>query len=219
MAITSLKKPNGIDLNQSKERYWEDLCLGRQIYSSHKMVACFGGSSIRENNTYKQAATQLAELLAMEGISLVTGGGKGIMSAVNEGAYRVNPEKSYGLRVRDIVKKCNASSEWIRENNLIDFNTLSVRLLTLIGASDAIVFFPGGFGTLEETFSLLVRVRLGLMERMPIYFYGSKFWTGLKSWMASEVVEVGALEQEALELFNIEDDINSIAQQIIERLG
>ena len=219
MKLKLMNKPNGIELNQSIERFREDLLLGKQVFSEPKMVACFGGSSIRDDTTYKNDAIKLAEMLACKGISLVTGGGSGIMSAVNRGAYDVDPKKSFGLRVHAINEETQERTTAVPQENLHDFNSLAIRLLTLIGCSDAIVFFPGGFGTLEEVFSLLVRVRLHLMVRMPIYFYGKRFWTGLISWMASEVVEVGAIKQEDLGLFNIEDNIEIIAKQIIDKLG
>lgn len=219
MTMSQLNKPNGIELNQPKEKFWEDLCLGKHVFSEQKMVACFGGSVIRDDAPYKQDATKLAKILAQKGISLITGGGSGIMSAVNDGVYSVNPKQSFGLRVHAIHEETPGMTTVVPPENLHRFNSLAIRLLTLIGCSDAIVFFPGGFGTLEEVFSLLVRVKVHLMEKMPIYFYGKKFWTGLVSWMASEVVEVGAIKREDLELFNIEDDIDVIAKQIIDKLG
>ncbi len=219
MKMNSLNKPNGIELNQSIENFREDLCLGKHVFSESKMVACFGGSSIRDDTAYKKDATKLAGMLARQGISLVTGGGSGIMRAVNDGAYNINPKQSFGLRVHAINGKTIEKTASVPQENLHDFTSLAIRLLTLIGCCDAIVFFPGGFGTLEEVFSLLVRVRLHLMERIPIYFYGKKFWSGLLSWMATEVVAVGAIKQEDLKLFNIEDDIDIIAQQILDKLG
>lgn len=220
MNMRSRNKPNGIELNQSIEKFREDLRLGKHVFSAPKMVACFGGSSIRDDNAYKEDAKRLANKLARQGISLVTGGGSGIMNSVNEGAYTINPKQSFGLRVNAIPKEeFEHGATAIPQENVHSFHSLAIRLLTLIGCSDAIVFFPGGFGTLEEVFSLLVRVRLHLMERIPIYFYGKKFWTGLLSWMASDVIAVGAIKQEDLDLFNIEDDIDAIAQQILEKLG
>ena len=218
MKMNSLDKPNGIELNQSIDKFREDLCLGKHVFSAAKMVACFGGSSILDNNEYKGDAKKLAHELASQGISLITGGGSGIMNAVNEGTYAINPKQSFGLRVHAINEETQEKAVSIPPENLHDFNSLAIRLLTLIGCSDAIVFFPGGFGTLEEVFSLLVRVKLRLMEKMPIYFYGKKFWSGLLSWMASEVLAVGAIKQKDLELFNIEDDIDIIARQIIDKL-
>ena len=99
------------------------------------------------------------------------------------------------------------------------FNTLSVRLLTLIGISDVIVFFPGGFGTMDETFSLLERISLKMMKCIPVYFYGSEFWNGLKQWLKESVASIGAISREDLELIKIETDINNIANDIILYLG
>ncbi len=219
MKLKPINKPNGLELNQGIEQFQRDLRTGECVFSVPKMVACFGGAAIRDDTPYKKDATKLAELLAKEGISLITGGGPGIMNAANAGAYRINPKQSYGLRVKAIHEGLPEVTNSVLAENLHDFDTLAIRLLTLIGCSNAIVFFPGGFGTLEEMFSLLVRVRLDLMKQMPIYFYGEKFWTGLKSWMESEVLGVGAIKKEDLALFSIEDDIDVVVRKIIDQLG
>ncbi len=213
-----MKKPNGVELRYKHEQYSHDLDLCSDLSAITPLVACFGGSAIRKPAPYLDDAKVLAKRLAEAGISIITGGGSGIMDASNTGAYMVNPSRSYGLRVKTIRDEIDANSQSIDVARLRDYDTLSIRLLALISYSDAIVFFPGGFGTLEEMFSLLVRIRVGMMKRIPIYFYGERFWTGLKQWMMTEVLDIGAINKEDLELFRIEDNVDEIAQRIIDEL-
>lgn len=213
-----MKKPNGVELGYNCEQYSNDLNLCSDLSDITPLVACFGGSAVQEKEPYIEDAKVLAQRLAEAGISIITGGGSGIMDASNTGAYLVNSNKSYGLRVKTIRDEVDAETKSIDTDRIKDYNTLSIRLLALISYSDAIVFFPGGFGTLEEMFSLLVRIRVGMMKRIPIYFYGERFWTGLKQWMMTEVLDIGAINKEDLELFRIEDNVDEIAQRIIDEL-
>ncbi len=88
----------------------------------------------------------------------------------------------------------------------------------MIGSSDAIVLFPGGFGTLEELFSLLVRLRVGMMKKVPVYLFGSEFWSGLINWLSTVVLQNKTISEQDLKLFKIEDDIEKISTEIISLL-
>ena len=211
-------KPHGIELRLGINEYREDLENAKEVCTEPRLVACFGGSSISPETANGKAATELARRLAKAGICIISGGGDGIMSAANEGAYEVSPDSSYGLRVNSIQRTNDKNSLVIEERNVFNFNTLSLRLLTLISSSDEVVFFPGGFGTLEEAFSLLVRVKLKMMERIPIFFYNSKFWIGLYTWLRDSVIQVGAITPNELDLITIEDSIDIIADKIIEQI-
>lgn len=212
-----MKQPNGVELNYTKDEYSADLQRSAQLELKTPVVACFGGSSMDRAASYWADAERLARKLAGAGIGIITGGGSGVMEAANAGAYSVNPENSYGLRVETIRDESDACC--MAEANVVTYKTLSIRLLTLISKSDAIVFFPGGFGTLEEMFSLLVRVRVNMMNSVPIYFYGSEFWTGLKNWLKDNVLPMGLINPTDMELINISDDIDEISDEIIKKLN
>ena len=212
-----MKKPNGIELTYTKEEYSDDLQRSDRLELKPPVVACFGGSSMYKTASYWTDAEKLTRKLAMAGVGIITGGGSGIMEAANAGAYSVNPEHSYGLRVETI--RDESDTRCIADENVATYKTLSIRLLTLISKSDAIVFFPGGFGTLEEMFSLLVRVRVNMMNSVPTYFYGSEFWTGLKNWLKDNVLPMGLINPTDMELINISDDIDEISDEIIKKLN
>ncbi len=215
-----MKKPNCIELSKDATVFSDDYSLTTKILEKNqKLVAIFGGSCISEDSIYFQKAKEFAGLISASGVSIITGGGPGIMQAGNMGAKSSNSSvASYGLRVDAIKDECIAENPYIDEDCEFTFNTLSVRLLTLIGSSDAIVLFPGGFGTLEELFSLLVRLRVGMMKKVPVYLFGSEFWSGLINWLSTVVLQNKTISEQDLKLFKIEDDIEKISTEIISLL-
>ncbi len=214
------KKSNCIELSKGTIAFSDDYSLTNKILEKkQKLVAIFGGSCITEDSFYFQKAKEFAGLIAVSGISVITGGGPGIMQAGNMGAKLSNPSvASYGLRVEAIKDEYIAENPYIDKDCEFTFNTLSIRLLTLIGSSDAIVLFPGGFGTLEELFSLLVRLRVGMMKKVPVYLFGSEFWSGLLNWLSTKVLQNKVISAQDLKFFKLEDDIEKISSEIISLL-
>lgn len=215
-----MKEPKCIELSKGATIFSEDYSLTNEILKrNQKLVAIFGGSCIPEDSIYFQKAKEFAKLIASSGISIITGGGPGIMQAGNIGAKSSNSSvSSYGLKVEAIKDEIIKDNPYIDKDCEFTFNTLSVRLLTLIGSSDAIVLFPGGFGTLEELFSLLVRLRVRMMKKVPVYLFGSEFWSGLIKWLSTEVLQNKVISEQDLQLFKIEDDIEKISTEIISLL-
>lgn len=213
------KKPNGIELNIENEKWINDLINIRLLTSIKGAVAILGGNSI-EYEKYTRAATELARQLATAGMSVLTGGGNGIMVSANAGAFSVNKDCSYILSVNNFVKSNKNTSIYsvVSSKNIYHFNILSIRLLALICVSDAIVFFPGGFGTLDELFSLLSRIYENMMQQIPIYFYGKSFWCGILEWLKNSVVGISNIQEKSLDLINITDNINDITTQIINKI-
>jgi uncharacterized protein (TIGR00730 family) len=209
--------PNGVELSAGRPAFLRDLEISQEISDrSNRFIAFFGGSGIPEGSFYYSKAVELAEAITAAGGSILTGGGPGIMAAGNRGAQRNGIGASYGLLVNTIHQEFSESNPFIDAGNEFVFHTLSVRLLTLISNSRAIILFPGGFGTFEELFSLLVRVKVEMMRPLPIYLFGSRFWNGLVKWLEETVIAEKTIEPEYLNLFKIEDDVAKIANEIIE---
>ena len=211
------KEPNNLELRQEESVFKTDLLLSKKISEkTDRKIAIFGGSGIERGSEYYEKARQFANLISNAGISVITGGGPGIMEAGNKGSSEANNDKafSYGLKVAAIKEEVVANNRYIDKSCDFTFDTLAVRLITLISVSDAVVFFPGGFGTLEELFSLLVRIKVGMMNPIPIYLFGKHFWMGLFDWLEEVVLKEGAINRSNFELFKMEDDIEKIFQEI-----
>ncbi len=210
-------KSNGVELLTSPEVLLNDYSMSQEVVNrSDRRVAIFGGSSIKPGSTYYEKARFFANNIASNGISVITGGGPGIMEAGNRGACAASQSNqliSYGIRVKAIT------DEMIRNPYLqksYEFETLSLRLLSLISSCDVAVLFPGGFGTLEEMFSLLVRIRVKMLKKIPIYLFGQSFWEGLVNWIGKVLVNEGVIDKEDMDYFVLEDNIDELSRQVIQ---
>jgi uncharacterized protein (TIGR00730 family) len=205
---------NGIELSLRGESFVEDLAASGVISAKNeKFISVFGAADIKAGSLYYKKCVEFSSIVASAGISVMTGGGTGIMEAANSGAKGVS--KSYGLQVNAIHGEIVEDNQYVDDGCSLSFNTLSIRLLTLISNAAVGVFFPGGFGTLEEMFSLLVRVKVGMMNQIPIYLFGAEFWKGLESWLNGTVKGIGAISDEHTSLFKIEDDVKELAKKVI----
>ena len=212
--LVNIKKPNGIELNLGLEKYKQDLNLSSQMNKNKFIVSCFGGGNINDDEILKSAKI-FASSIAVLGATVISGGGSGIMEMVDTGASEVSLENSLGLMVKSI--------EDIRKDQKLNhtqtYETLAIRMLTLLSYCDVAVFFPGGYGTFEEVFSLLVRIKVGMMKKIPIYFICSSFWTGLKNWLDEVVCKIGAIQKEDVEMIKIVDNIDDVINEIKVSMG
>src|SRR3989338_2150312 len=141
-----------------------EMVEGYQFLSDLKNeVVILGSARIPPNDKYYKIAVELGRLLGKHGFATITGGGPGIMEAANKGAFEVGGE-SVGLniqlpfeqRINPYVKKATA------------FYYFFTRKVMLTSPGNAFVFFPGGFGTLDEFFEVVDYMELGFMEKTPI---------------------------------------------------
>ena len=211
------REPNGLELSLGAEAFVKDVSIGKELSNrAGKKVAILGGGGISADSPYYKEALKLGRLLASAGVSVITGGGPGIMEAGNKGAkLSESHSASYGLKVNAIKGEHLDGLTYFDDDGLFEFNTLAVRLLSLISNSDAVVFFPGGYGTLEELFSLVVRMRVNIMNKVPVYLFGSEYWNGLVAWLTDVVLPNKTINKQDLDLFSIEDDVENISNNII----
>ncbi len=134
-------------------------------------VTILGSARLPANNKYYKIAQELGYKLARAGFAVLTGGGPGIMEAGNKGAFEAGGE-SIGLniqlpfeqRINPYVKKA------------IAFEYFYTRKVMLTAPANGFVFFPGGFGTLDELFEVVDAIEMGQMEKSPIILVGKEFW-------------------------------------------
>ena len=107
---------------------------------------------------------------------IVTGGGPGIMEAANRGAFEADC-KSIGLNIR--LPEEQFPNPFITPGLCFRFNYFALRKIHFVMRSVAAVFFPGGFGTLDELFELLTLRQTGMKSDIPIVLFGRKYWERL----------------------------------------
>lgn len=179
-----------------------EIVEGYQFLTSlHKEVIILGSARLPANNKYYKIAVELGRLLGKNGFTTITGGGPGIMEAANKGAYEVGGE-SVGLniqlpfeqRINPYVKKAAS------------FYYFFTRKVMLTSPGNAFVFFPGGFGTLDEFFEVVDYMNLGFMDKAPIILVGSEFWNPLLKFLRDKSInDVGSLTEKDIENWRVVD--------------
>ncbi len=180
-------------------------------------VVLFGGARIPEPSKKADARTQtLADLskyydearefarlmtersMAAYGRDYViaTGGGPGVMEAGNRGAADAGGA-SIGLNI--VLPHEQAPNEYVTPGLCFNFHYFAIRKMHFLMRARAICVFPGGFGTLDETFEALTLIQTDRMKRMPFLLFGEEFWRKIINWEA--LADAGTISDEDLELF------------------
>ena len=148
-----------------------------------KTVTFFGSARFQEGYRWYEEARTLGRLLGEAGFGVVTGGGPGIMEAGNRGAVEGNGE-SIGLNIKlPYEQRINS---YVRKG--VGFHYFFVRKVMLSYAAQAYVYFPGGFGTLDEMFELITLIQTKKIPlAIPVLLMGKEFWGPLTDWINKEV--------------------------------
>ncbi|CAN5642212.1 LOG family protein [soil metagenome] len=182
-------------------------------YQHVPKVTIFGSArTLPEDPLYAQAR-ELARVLAERGWIIVTGAGPGIMAAGFEGAGR---EHSFGVSIR-LPFETSANEFIAGDDKLISMKYFFTRKLMLVKESRAFVSLPGGFGTLDEAFELLTLQQTGKSVPAPIVLLdvpGGTYWHGWERFVREEVLSLGLVSPEDLDLVLITDDVTEACAEI-----
>lgn len=167
-----------------------------------KSVAIFGSTRATSQDHYYQEARKLARLLSKAGFAVFTGGGPGIMEAANRGAFEAGG-KSVGINIQ--LPQGQVMNKYVTHS--IGFHYFFTRKVMLSLACGGYVFFPGGFGTLDEFFEMVTLVQTKkLSQQVSIVAVGKDYWESLFSWIKKEVFKKRkAVKKEDLKIFQIVD--------------
>ncbi len=164
-------------------------------------VAVFGSARTRQDNPYYQAAREVGRLLAQSGVATITGGGPGIMEAANRGASDEGGV-SVGLGIE--LPHEQGINDWV--NLGMSFRYFFVRKTMFLKYSQGAIIFPGGLGTLDESFELLTMAQTHKIKRTPVAFFGSEYYAGLFEWLRYTVAEAGNVSLSDAHLAFMTDD-------------
>jgi hypothetical protein len=179
------------------------------------MVTVFGSSRIKpESDEYKQAFA-LSAALAKHEISVITGGGPGIMDAANCGAYSQHNSNDKLLNTLGIAVTGVDASFKSRCSKVLRVDTFFLRKWMLIRYSLGIVIFPGGVGTLDELFEVLNYMKHGRIPAIPLILIGVDYWQPLIDWMKHRLLQEGYINAEYLGFFRLTDSIDEACNAII----
>ncbi|MDJ0809702.1 MAG: TIGR00730 family Rossman fold protein [Desulfobacterales bacterium] len=184
-------------------------------YRHIRKVSVFGSARTPGDAPSYGMAQSLGHLLAAEGYMVITGGGPGIMQAVNEGA---GPEHSFGINIRLPFEQ--------KPNPIVDGNPRSInykyffnRKVAFLKEADAVVLFPGGFGTMDEAMETLTLAQTGKHNPLPVIMIeppGQTYWQEWNGFLQRQLAKGGHIDGEDLGLFEITDSVER-AVAVIKR--
>lgn len=174
----------------------------------------FGSARFPEDHPMYKASQELAGLLAHDGFTIITGGGGGVMEAANLGAYTAGG-KSVGLNIElPTEQQLNAHT-----NDAKKFHFFFTRKVMLSFASEVYIYFPGGFGTLDEFFEIVTLVQTKKITKIPIILYGKEYWAPLLEWINTVIYEkYEAIHQEDMDLYHVVDSVEEAHAVILEHV-
>lgn len=183
-----------------------------ELRKHEKTVSIMGSARFTPANPHYIEARALAHRIVKElNYTIITGGGPGIMAAANLGAKDADG-KSIGFTISlPMEQHTNPYT-----TTAVDFQYFFVRKTILMFAAEAYVFFPGGYGTLDEFFEVITLIQTHKIPKVPIICIGKDFWNGLKAFITNHMLEKHhAINHEDLDLFTITDNMDK-AMEIIK---
>ena len=183
-----------------------------QHYRDVRKVTMFGSARVEPHDpNYELAAAFAGQMVDRYRWMVVTGAGPGIMEAGNRGA---GSDFSFGVSVRLPFE--DGANPFVHESRLINYKYFFTRKLTFIKESDAFVLFPGGFGTLDESFELLTLIQTGKSDLHPVIMLeapGTGFW-GPWAEFVDTLVDQGMIAADDLNLFTVTTNLDEAIDEI-----
>jgi uncharacterized protein (TIGR00730 family) len=184
------------------------------VLSGSKAVSVFGSARTPVGHPYYELGEQLGAALAGAGFAVITGGGPGAMEAVNKGAFEAGG-LSVGLGIE--LPHEQKLNDYLHIG--MDFEYFFARKTMFVKYAQAFVGLPGGFGTMDELFELLVLVQTRTVTRFPVILLGTSYWQGLYDWIKQAMLAEGMLGHADLDLLSMADDVDEAVRLITETHG
>jgi len=177
------------ELRQAVRVFGECVRGFRALHFVGPCVTVFGSARFDATHPYYALGEEMGRELAKLGVTVMTGGGPGLMEAANRGA-RSAGGRSVGCNI--VLPKEQAPNPYL--DRMVEFRYFFVRKLMLLKYSYAFIALPGGFGTLDEIFETLVLIQTGKVERFPVVLLGVNFWTPLVDLLRERLLGAGTID-------------------------
>lgn len=194
-------------------RIMAEFVEGFQVMSAvRRAVSIFGSARTSPDDPNYRDTVETARLLAQSGLSIITGGGPGIMEAANKGAFEAGGA-SIGLNIALPQEQKGNAFQTIS----LDFHYFYARKVMFTKYSSAFICFPGGFGTMDEMFEVLTLIQTLKIEPFPVLLYGKSFWQGLADWLRDQL-RPAFIHPEDVDIFRIVESPREAVDMVLEGL-
>lgn len=178
-------------------------------------VSFFGSARATLGDNSYQHAEELAKRLSKKGFAVVTGGSSGIMQAANKGAFEAGGA-SIGLNIN--LPDTQNYNPYLTER--FGFDHFFVRKVMLTYASEAYIYFPGGFGTLDEFFEIVTLVQTKKIRKVPLVLFGKQYWEPLLAFIEKTIYQQhAAINEEDMKLYILVDSVDEAYEYITENIS
>lgn len=211
-------QPRGFELGQAVGIFWELMRGFRSLHFVGPCVTVFGSARFRENHPYYALARQVGGELARTGITVMTGGGPGIMEAANRGAKEV---QGYSIGCNIQLPEEQKPNPYL--DKWVTFRHFFVRKLMLVKYSYAFIALPGGFGTLDEVFEVATLIQTHKVKDFPLVLMGRHYWAPLLDFIAERQVKEHTIDANDLKRILVTDSpeeaVHSIRDTAMRQFG
>lgn len=174
-------------------------------------VTVFGSAQLTRQSPFYGMALDLGMHLARAGYSVITGGGPGLMEAVNRGCRKSGgPGRSVGLNIQ--LPREQEPNRF--QDITVHFRYFFIRKFMFVKHAQAFVILPGGFGTMDELFEALTLIQTGRADPFPVILMGKRYWQGLLTWMKHTMVDTGTIGAKDVAMLRLSDDPDEVVAWI-----
>ncbi len=173
-------------------------------------ISIFGSARLPEESKFYQQTIEIARLFSDNGFAVISGGGPSIMEAANKGAH-AGHSASVGLNIELPFEQSGNQYQDIS----MSFRHFFARKVAFVKNSDAFLFMPGGFGTLDELGEVLTLIQTSKARTVPIVLIGSEFWHGLLEWFKNTMLPLGVISPADMQLMHITDKSEEVLEYVL----
>jgi hypothetical protein len=184
----------------------------RQLSIYKNNIAVFGSARVKETDSLYGKAYELGRLLSDSGFNVFTGGGPGVMEAVNKGAFE-GKSKSIGVNIE--LPHEQIPNLYLDES--LTFRYFFTRKVMLVKYASACIFLPGGYGTNDELFEVLTLLQTHKMQSIPVILCGLSFWQPLMVWL-EDMVKKDYVKHENMDLIDMVGSNEEVMRVVKEKL-
>ena len=201
------------NIDWTAEKVKEEINTGLKLLNSinKRIVAIFGSHKVSAGNEYYKHCKNTAYELGKSGYAIISGGGPGIMHAANSGATEAGTI-SVGLKAELLTEEKINEPIFTHE---MSFHFLFVRRFIMSIKSEALIFYPGGYGTLNELFEFTVLMQTGIIDKVPIIYVEKDYWKNLFEWLRNSTEQKNLINKlKDFELLRLADTTEKIISVI-----
>jgi uncharacterized protein (TIGR00730 family) len=190
---------NSAEELESAVRVFLEMLRGfEELDFAGRCVTVFGSARFAPDHPYSLMGREVGRLLADAGFAVMTGGGPGIMEAVNRGAREAGGV-SLGCNIR--LPREQTPNPYL--DRFVEFEHFFVRKVMLVKYSSAFIVMPGGFGTLDEAFEVVTLIQNRKLDSFPVVALGGAYWESLAEFLTTTLIAEGTIGPEDLKLIHV----------------